>query len=80
MSQSVHGHEVMALMAAQASPMLQQELIALMAHKFGESRRYHTCSADNLTAVELIEFLLNKAKLEVTPAGLTLVAGRKCQH
>ncbi|MGL4448610.1 YecH family metal-binding protein [Shewanella sp.] len=80
MSNSVHGHEVIALMVAQGSPILQQELIALMANKFGECAHYHTCSAEGLSAVALIELLLNKGKFQVTPQGITVVAGRKCQH
>ncbi|MGL5407665.1 MAG: YecH family metal-binding protein [Shewanella sp.] len=80
MSNSVHGHEVIALMVAQGSPILQQELIALMANKFGECAHYHTCSAEGLSAVALIELLLNKGKFQVTPQGITVVVGRKCQH
>ncbi|WP_037458403.1 YecH family metal-binding protein [Shewanella sp. HN-41] len=80
MSDSVHGHDVMALMVAQGSPILKHELITLMAQKFGGSARYHTCSAENLTAIELISLLTSKEKLQETELGMAFVAGRQCHH
>lgn len=80
MSDSVHGHDVMALMVAQANPVLKPELIAQIVQTFGEATRYHTCSAENLTAEELISLLLNKGKITESAQGLSLVAGRQCHH
>ncbi|MGL5667187.1 MAG: YecH family metal-binding protein [Shewanella sp.] len=80
MSDSVHGHDVMALMVAQENPLLKPEFIALMAQTFGNNARYHTCSADNLQAEELINLLLRKGKMLESEQGLTLVAGRQCNH
>ncbi|MDH1470885.1 YecH family metal-binding protein [Shewanella sp. GD03713] len=80
MSDSVHGHDVMALMVAQENPLLKPEFIALMAQTFGDNARYHTCSADNLQAEELISLLLGKGKILESKQGLTLVAGRQCNH
>ncbi|EGM70399.1 hypothetical protein SOHN41_01607 [Shewanella sp. HN-41] len=70
----------MALMVAQGSPILKHELITLMAQKFGGSARYHTCSAENLTAIELISLLTSKEKLQETELGMAFVAGRQCHH
>ncbi|MDH0449194.1 MULTISPECIES: YecH family metal-binding protein [Shewanella] len=80
MSDSVHGHDVMALMVAQENPLLKPEFIALMAQTFGDNARYHTCSADNLKAEELISLLIRKGKMLESAQGLTLVAGRQCNH
>ena len=80
MPDSVHGHDVMALMVAQANPVLKPELIAQIVQTFGEAMRYHTCSAENLTAEELISLLLNKGKITESAQGLSLVAGRQCHH
>lgn len=80
MSNSVHGHDVMALMVAQAKPVLKPELIALIVQTFGEATRYHTCSAENLTAEALISLLLSKGKMTESAQGISLVAGRQCQH
>ncbi|ABI39501.1 conserved hypothetical protein [Shewanella sp. MR-4] len=80
MSDSVHGHDVMALMVAQENPLLKPEFIALMAQTFGETARYHTCSAENLQAEELISLLVGKGKILESAQGLTLVAGRQCHH
>ena len=80
MSDSVHGHDVMALMVAQAHPVLKPQFIALMTETFGEAARYHTCSAENLTAEELIFLLLSKGKMAESAQGLAFVAGRQCHH
>ncbi|ESE40416.1 YecH family metal-binding protein [Shewanella decolorationis] len=80
MSDSIHGHDVMALMVAQENPLLKPEFIALMAQTFGDNARYHTCSAEDLTAEELISLLLSKGKMLESEQGLTLVAGRQCNH
>ena len=46
MSNSVHGHDVMALMVAHGDAILKSELISLMAQTFGESARYlEVCSS-----------------------------------
>ncbi|MCH1931643.1 YecH family protein [Shewanella sp. A25] len=79
MSDSVHGHDVMALMVAQATPVLKVELLSKMSQTFGENARYHTCSAENLTAEELIIFLMGKGKLTETTEGISL-AGMRCNH
>ncbi len=79
MSESVHGHDVMALMVAQATPVLKVELLSKMSQAFGENARYHTCSAENLTAEELIIFLMGKGKMTETTAGISLV-GMRCHH
>ncbi|CAD6365264.1 putative metal-binding protein [Shewanella putrefaciens] len=80
MSDSVHGHDVMALMVAHGDAILKSELISLMAQTFGESVRYHTCSIEGLTASELIDFLVTKGKCQETLQGMTVVAGRQCHH
>ncbi len=80
MSNSVHGHEVMALMVAQAQPISKPEFFALVARTFGENARFHTCSAEGLSAEELIQFLMSKGKVSDTSEGISLVAGRQCSH
>lgn len=75
MSNSVHGHDVMALMVAQGGAIIKPELISLMGQKFGLSARYHTCSAVDLSAEALLQLLMHKGKLLDTPQGIELAAG-----
>lgn len=80
MSNSVHGHDVMALMVAQGAAIIKPELISMMEQKFGSAARYHTCSATDLSAEALIQLLIGKGKFYETSQGIQLVVGRKCEH
>ncbi|MCS6209508.1 YecH family metal-binding protein [Shewanella baltica] len=80
MSNSVHGHDVMALMVAQGAAIIKPELLCLMGQQFGFAARYHTCSAADLSAEALIQLLIGKGKFHETPQGIELAAGRKCEH
>lgn len=80
MSNSVHGHDVMALMVAQGTAIIKPEFISLMGQKFGSATRYHTCSAVDLSAEALIQLLIAKGQFHETAEGIELVAGRKCEH
>ncbi|ABX48870.1 YecH family metal-binding protein [Shewanella baltica] len=80
MSNSVHGHDVMALMVAQGAAIIKPELLSLMGQNFGFAARYHTCSAADLSAEALIQLLIDKGKFHDTCQGIELAAGRKCDH
>ncbi|ABL99490.1 YecH family metal-binding protein [Shewanella amazonensis] len=80
MTQSVHGHQVMALMLAHGKPLTQDALVSLIAQTFGDSARFHTCSAQGLTAGELIRFLKQKGKFIETEQGLVTLQALICEH
>ncbi|GIU47740.1 hypothetical protein TUM4438_27590 [Shewanella sairae] len=80
MSESVHGHQVMELMLAQGQSITKQALKQLMQTTFGEQAYYHTCSASEMNADELIEFLENKGKFIHSEAGIETAADRICNH
>lgn len=80
MTQSVHGHEVMALMLAHGKPLTQEALIKLIAETFGGDARFHTCSAQEMTAAELVHFLKQKGKFIESTQGLETEAERICNH
>lgn len=77
---SIHGHEVMALMLAHGAPLSKRELETMLADKFGEQAHFHTCSARELSADELISLLKSKGKMIETTTGLVMVSGSICQH
>ncbi len=63
MLQLIHAHEVMHLMLDSGKTYTRQTLKADLAEKFGPEARFHTCSQNNLTADQLIEFLKERGKL-----------------
>jgi len=62
MSKNIHGHEVIA-MIANADPLIKEsELLKTIEREFPDTV-FHTCSKENLTPKELIDFLEMANKL-----------------
>ncbi|TEW54972.1 DUF2492 family protein [Psychromonas sp. RZ22] len=62
MSESIHGHEVIEMIATSERTYTKQALKLEIATKFGDHARFHTCMGSDLTADELIAFLTSKGK------------------
>ncbi len=57
------------------------ELISEIGAKFGETTRFHTCSAEGMTAAELVDFLIARGKFQSSDEqSLTLDTSAICQH
>lgn len=80
MSASIHGHEVMRMMMESATPHTPESLEAAIQARFGADARFHTCSAENMTARELVSFLAQRGKFTAHERGFTLRAGSMCDH
>jgi probable metal-binding protein len=56
-------------------------LIREIGAKFGEAARFHTCSAENMTAGELVGFLIARGKFQSSDdQALTLDPSSICRH
>ncbi|MCL2872568.1 MAG: YecH family protein [Betaproteobacteria bacterium] len=77
---SVHGHEVMKMMAASGKTWTRDSLVVAIHQKFGTGARFHTCSSDNMTADELIDFLDARGKFIDRGEGFTTDEGHICNH
>ncbi len=84
MAESIHGHEVMEMMMASEKGFTKSSLKKAIYQKFGEAARFHTCSAENMTADELIEFLEAREKFvdagEDAEQGFTTDPSKICDH
>ncbi|MEH6453191.1 MAG: YecH family metal-binding protein [Psychromonas sp.] len=78
MNESIHGHQVMELMASSTESHTESELLAIIASTFGENARFHTCMDENLTSKNLIDFLTSKGKLVESDQGLSLALNNSC--
>lgn len=78
--ESIHGHDVIAMIQAAGHPFTREGLMAAIGERFGAEARFHTCSAENMTAAGLVEFLAAKGKFLVCDDGLTIDPARVCQH
>lgn len=78
--ESIHGHEVLNMMIASGESYSKESLMLAIENRFGESARFHTCSAENMTAAELVAFLEKKGKFVPVDAGFTTAESKICRH
>ncbi|HHG8772332.1 TPA: YecH family metal-binding protein [Raoultella planticola] len=77
---SIHGHEVLQMMIASGEPYTTAGLESAIIARFGAAARFHTCSAENLTAAELVAFLQEKGKFITVDAGFNTSERKICRH
>ena len=80
MSHSVHGHEVLHFMLENEGGFSKESLREAIIARFGADTRFHTCSAEEMTAEQLIEFLSAKEKFVETGSGFNTQAEKICNH
>lgn len=77
---SIHGHQVLEMMIASGQQYSTASLIAAIEAEFGSEARFHTCSADTMTAAELVAFLAGRGKFIPQDDGFTTSASKICRH
>lgn len=77
---SIHGHQVLEMMIASNESYTVESLINVIDSRFGLDARFHTCSKQNLTAAELVDFLASKGKFLPADSGFTTHAEKICNH
>ena len=80
MPEQIHGHEVLEMMVESGKVYTRDSLRADIAERFGESARFYTCSAENLSADELIAFLQERGKFADVNGGFKMDADEICNH
>ncbi len=61
---SIHGHEVLHMILSSKSGVYAKDhLSRQFINVLGKKRAFHTCSAENMTAAELVAFLEKKENL-----------------
>lgn len=80
MNESIHGHEVIHMMMESSSGFSTASLRKAIDQRFGPEARFHTCSAENLTADQLIAFLAERGKFVPTEAGFGIDPAKVCNH
>jgi probable metal-binding protein len=80
MAEQIHGHEVMKMMIEDGKAYTKAALRSAIAERFGADARFCTCSAENMTAEQLIAFLEGRGKFIVAGGKLRMEAGKMCNH
>jgi probable metal-binding protein len=78
MSESIHGHQVMDMMARSGENYSKVALISEIATKFGENSCFHTCTNSDLSAHDLIELLTLKGKFVESEQGISMPKDQIC--
>lgn len=77
---SVHGHEVLNMMIESGEHYSTASLEVAIKARFGDETRFHTCSASDLTAGELVAFLAAKGKFIARDDGFSTHESKICRH
>ena len=80
MTTPVHGHEVMQMMLELNRSFTRETLRDAILERFGKEARFFTCSAQDMTADELIHFLAQRGKFVERENGFSTEPDRICQH
>lgn len=76
----VHGHEVLYMMEGN-SYSTKESLVKAIVDKFGADERYYTCSAEGMTAAELVDFLEERGKFMPSSSDdFTVDTNKICNH
>ena len=76
----IHGHDVLNMMLASGKTYTNATLVADIVKKFGCDAKFHTCSAEDMTAEELVEFLETRGKFKQRAGGFQTSKDVICQH
>ncbi|WP_159339533.1 MULTISPECIES: YecH family metal-binding protein [Leclercia] len=77
---SIHGHDVLTMMIESGEQYSEESLIAAITARFGDEARFHTCSAADMTAAELVAFLAARGKFISQASGFSTHESKICGH
>ena len=76
--EQLHAHNVLQMMEGHS--YTEASLRRAIIDKFGADARFYACSADNMDADRLIEFLKAKGKFMPAGEGFTVDKSKVCNH
>ncbi|MEI7999703.1 MAG: YecH family metal-binding protein [Candidatus Omnitrophota bacterium] len=80
MNEQIHGHDVLNMMMASGKTYTRDSLQKDIEQKFGAKARFYTCSAENMTASDLISFLETRGKFQTIDGQFTTDPSKVCSH
>ncbi|HEY5912150.1 MAG TPA: YecH family metal-binding protein [Verrucomicrobiae bacterium] len=76
----IHAHEVLSMMIASGKSYTKTSLRDEITNNFGADARFYTCSSENLTATQLVDFLDSKGKFIPADGGFGTSPDVMCRH
>ena len=78
--EQIHGHEVIQMMLQSGKAYTRASLLTDIVATFGPDSRFCTCSAENLTAEGIIDFLQARGKFVPCEEGFQASGELMCKH
>jgi probable metal-binding protein len=78
--ESIHGHDVINMIIDSGRRWGREELLSAISERFGSDAIFHTCSATEMNAKGLVEFLGAKGKFLENDEGLAMDVTKLCSH
>lgn len=79
MSESVHGREIVALLASQPNGMQEAELLNLIEQQFPVNL-FHTCKIKDMNKEQILASMIAKGRIFAQQDVLVAQAGCGCKH
>lgn len=79
MSESVHGREIVALLASQPNGMQETELLSLIEQQF-PTNLFHTCKIKDMNKEQVLANMVAKGRIFAQQGVLVAKAGCGCKH
>jgi probable metal-binding protein len=80
MSEQIHGHEVMQMLIDANEPQSKSDFKEKIDQKYGQDAKFFTCSAKDLSSIQLIEFLEGKGKFFNIEGKILTDTTKVCNH
>jgi len=80
MLEPIHGHEIIDMVSKNPDGLTVAQLTESVAKQFGGMPRFYTCSAENLTLDELLEFLHAGHKIRISGESIYPGKSPACHH
>lgn len=76
---SIHAHKILKMMAG--NEYTEAQLVVAIQEQFGEDAVFHTCSAKDMNAQAIVDFLKNKGKFRLFAGErFTVDESNVCDH
>lgn len=76
----IHAHEVMHMMLETDGAFSRESLEKAIVERFGADARFRSCSASNMDARAVVEFLETRGKFVAREDGFNTARDRICDH
>ena len=76
----IHAHEVMHMMLEKGGGFSRESLEAAIIERFGADARFHSCSASDMDAQAVVDFLAKRGKFVLRGAGFNTAQDKICNH